>query len=34
VGDMYEHRAASSDKPAVRHDFVDSLLDRYRIWSL
>jgi len=34
VGDMYERRAASSDKPAVRHDFVDTLLDRYRIWSL
>ena len=34
VGDMYERRAASSDKPAVRHDFVDALLDRYRIWSL
>ncbi len=34
VGDMYERRAASSDRPAVRHDFVDGLLDRYRIWSL
>lgn len=34
IGDMYERRAASSDKPAVRHDFVDALLDRYRIWSL
>jgi len=34
VGDMYERRTASGERPAVRHDFVDGLLDRYRIWSL
>lgn len=34
VGDMYHRRAASGEKPAVAHDFVDGLLDRYRIWHL
>ena len=34
IGDMYERRTASGERPAVRHDFVDALLDRYRIWSL
>ena len=34
IGDMYERRTASGERPAVRHDFVDGLLDRYRIWSL
>lgn len=31
VGEMYALRSASSDKPAVRHDFSDSLLQPYRI---
>jgi uncharacterized phiE125 gp8 family phage protein len=34
VGDMYAQRAASNARPVVRHDFVDSLLDRYRIWGV
>ena len=34
IGDMYDRRAASGERPAVRHDFVDARLDRYRIWSL
>lgn len=34
VGDMYAQRAASNARPAVRHDFVDGLLDRYRIWGI
>lgn len=34
VGDMYEYGTASAEKPAVRHDFVDGLLDAYRVWSL
>jgi uncharacterized phiE125 gp8 family phage protein len=29
--DLYENRAAHGEKPAVRHSFVDSLLDPYRL---
>jgi hypothetical protein len=31
IGDMYEHREASTDKPAVTLDFADRLLDRYTV---
>lgn len=34
VGDMYATRAASAARPTVAHGFVDSLLDRYRIWGV
>lgn len=29
--DLYENRAAHGEKPAVRHNFVDGLLDPYRM---
>lgn len=31
VGDMYENRAASSDKPSLIHGFVDGLLSAYKV---
>jgi uncharacterized phiE125 gp8 family phage protein len=31
IGDMYTNRNASSDRPAVKHNFVDSLLDPYKV---
>ena len=34
VGDLYEQRTRSSDKPAVPQHFAEALLDTYRIWSL
>jgi uncharacterized phiE125 gp8 family phage protein len=34
IGDMYEHRAASTDKPSVEHGFVDGLLSAYRVQVL
>jgi uncharacterized phiE125 gp8 family phage protein len=34
VGDLYEQRARSAERPAVPQIFADSLLDVYRIWSL
>ena len=34
IGDMYEMRNASGDKPAVKHDFVDYLLNPYRLLGI
>lgn len=34
IGDMYLTREGSADKPALRHDFTDRLLDRHRIWGI
>ncbi len=34
VGEMYENREASTDRAASPMSFVDSLLDRYRIWEV
>ncbi len=34
IGDMYENRNASSDRPNVPQNFADALLDPYIIWSL
>lgn len=34
VGDLYEQRTRSAEKPAVPQHFADSLLDPYKIWSL
>ena len=34
IGDMYEMRNASGDKPAVKHDFVDHLLNPYRLLGI
>ena len=31
IGDMYSNRNASSDRPAVKHNFVDSLLNPYTV---
>jgi uncharacterized phiE125 gp8 family phage protein len=31
IGEMYELRSGSSDKPAVRHDFADALLQPFRL---
>ncbi len=33
IGDMYTNRNASSDRPVVRHNFVDSLLEPYKVWG-
>ncbi|MGQ3001290.1 MAG: head-tail connector protein [Hydrogenophaga sp.] len=34
IGDMYEYRKASSERPSVPQQFADRLLDPYRIWSI
>jgi len=34
LGDLWDQRARSSDKPAVPQHFADGLLDAYRIWAL
>lgn len=34
VGDLYDNRARSSDRPVVPQNFADALLDTYRIWAL
>jgi uncharacterized phiE125 gp8 family phage protein len=34
VGDLYEQRSRSAERPVVPQIFADSLLDVYRIWSL
>lgn len=34
VGDMYENRSRSAEKPIVPQNFADGLLDSYRIFSL
>lgn len=34
IAELYEHREASSEKPASAHGFVDGLLDRYRILEI
>ena len=34
LGDMYERRERSAERPAVPMQFADGLLDPYRIWSL
>jgi uncharacterized phiE125 gp8 family phage protein len=34
VGDLYEQRTRSAEKPVVPQHFADSLLDTYKIWSL
>jgi uncharacterized phiE125 gp8 family phage protein len=34
VGDMYEQRTRSAEKPAVPQYFAESLLDAYKVWSL
>lgn len=34
VGDMYERRERSAERPAVPQQFADGLLDPYRIWGL
>lgn len=34
IGDMYERRSRSDERPAVPQHFADSLLDVYRIWTL
>jgi uncharacterized phiE125 gp8 family phage protein len=33
VGDMYERRSRSAEQPALAQDFVDALLDPYRIYG-
>lgn len=33
VGDLYSQRLRSGDKPAVPHQFVDGLLDAYKVWG-
>lgn len=34
IGDMYERRTRSAERPAVPQGFADGLLDTYRVWSL
>lgn len=34
LGDLYEQRARSADKPEVPRNFADGLLDAYRIWGV
>lgn len=34
IGDMYERRERSAEKPAVTQNFADSLLDAYKIWGI
>jgi uncharacterized phiE125 gp8 family phage protein len=34
LGDMYNNRERSAEKPAVPQNFADCLLDTYRLWSL
>jgi uncharacterized phiE125 gp8 family phage protein len=34
LGDMYNNRERSAEKPAVPQHFADALLDTYRLWSL
>jgi uncharacterized phiE125 gp8 family phage protein len=34
ITEMYGTRSASGEKPKVRHDFVDGLLDYYRMWGV
>lgn len=34
IGDMYDNRNRSSDKPCVPQNFADSLLDVYRMWGV
>jgi uncharacterized phiE125 gp8 family phage protein len=34
IGDLYEQRSRSAERPAVPMQFADGLLDPYRIWSL
>ena len=34
LGDMYQNRGRSADRPVVPQGFADSLLDTYRVWSL
>lgn len=34
IGDLYEQRTRSAEKPVVPQHFADSLLDTYKIWSL
>ena len=34
VGDLYERRERSAERPAVPQQFADGLLDPYRIWGL
>jgi len=34
IGDMYETRNASGEKPQVKHDFVDHLLNPYRLLGI
>jgi uncharacterized phiE125 gp8 family phage protein len=33
IGDMYENRGRSNEKPAVPQNFADGLLDTYRLWG-
>lgn len=34
IGDLYNQRERSAEKPVVPQNFVDSLLDAYRIWGM
>lgn len=34
IGDMYDNRNRSSDKPSVPQNFADSLLDTYLMWGV
>lgn len=34
LGDMYNNRERSSEKPVVPQNYAEALLDTYRIWSL
>lgn len=34
VGDLYEQRSRSSDKPVIAQDFAEGLIENYRILSL
>jgi uncharacterized phiE125 gp8 family phage protein len=34
LGDLYNNRDRSADKPVVPQNFADGLLDTYRLWSL
>lgn len=34
LGDLYNNRERSAEKPAVPQNFADALLDTYRLWGL
>lgn len=34
VGDLYQNRSRSAEKPVIPQQFADSLLDPYKVWSV